>query len=40
MRQQLVQAVVDGVGWVFVTVLVASLLCLALCLLLPGRQTA
>lgn len=40
MRQQLVQAVVDGVGWVFVTVLVASLLCLALCLLLPGRQPA
>jgi hypothetical protein len=40
MRQRLVQAVVEGVGLVFVTVLVAALLCLALCLLLPGRQQA
>ncbi|MFY9942224.1 MAG: MFS transporter, partial [Desulfobacterales bacterium] len=39
MQERLVQAVVDGVGWVFVTVLVAALLCLGLCLMLPGRQT-
>jgi hypothetical protein len=38
MQQRLVQAVVDGVGWVFVTVLVSALLCLALCLLLPRQQ--
>jgi EmrB/QacA subfamily drug resistance transporter len=40
MQERLVQAVVDGVGWVFVTVLAAALLCLGLCLMLPGRQPA
>ena len=37
MRDVLSRAIVEGVGRVFVTVVAASLLCLSLCLLLPGR---
>jgi hypothetical protein len=35
MQGALTQAIVDGVGWVFVTVVASAALCLALCLLLP-----